>query len=72
MAICISLCFVFLFVQTAHSQDNDVIETCSTEEMRTAAVDEVLTTLDCDNYTCGKVKLVHNTIEVYLIALCEH
>ena len=64
-SICISLCFVLLFVQTAHSQDNDVIGTCSTEVMRTAAVDEVLTILDCDNYTCG------NTIEVYLIALCE-
>ena len=54
-AICISLCFVLSFVQTAHCQDNDVIGTCSTEEMRAAAVDEVLAVLDCENYTCGKV-----------------
>ena len=54
-AICISSYFVLLFVQTAHFQDNDVIGTCSTEEMRAAAVDEVLAVLDCDNYTCGKI-----------------
>ena len=58
-AICTSLCFVLLFVQTTHSQENAVIGTCGTEEMRAAAVDEILSTLGCDNYTCGKLNLVY-------------
>ena len=36
-----------------YSQDHTA-ESCTSKEIRQAAVDKLLTGMDCDNYECGK------------------
>ena len=46
---------ILLLVGAAFAQSDPTNGgSCSTEEMRRAAVDRALATIGCDNYDCGK------------------
>ena len=48
---------LLLLVQVAFSEmDPAKAESCNTEEMRRAAVDNALASIGCDDYDCGKLR----------------
>ena len=45
------------------SELDSTTELCSTEEMRRAAINDILTDRGCSNYTCGKYSHISRVIQ---------
>ena len=70
MAFITIVCLLCIKAITANSQLQPT-RTCSTKEMRKAAVNEALTHVDCEDYSCGKLIKLTICIRITMESKCS-